>query len=325
MKTGKLPVEVLEKCVLSKTGIRRPEVLVPPGVGEDCAALDFGGDLVAVSSDPITGAANQIGWYAVHVGCNDLAACGAQPVAVTLTILAPENATAQQVEEVMAQAHDACVQLGISIAGGHTEVTEAVRRLVVCTTAIGRVPRTGLVTPQGMKPGHALIVTKSVGLEGTSILAVAKRDVLDLSVPREMIRQAMEFSKLISVVRDGLVAAGAGASAMHDITEGGLLGAVWELCHAAGCGAVVHREAVPVAPETAAICKALSLDPLKLISSGSMLVAAPNPERMLEELHKAGVSASVVGHVTGEGIYLEADGQRQQIQPPDSDELWKVL
>lgn len=325
MKVGKLPVDLLERCVLSRTGVRRSEVLLPPGIGEDCTALHLGGDLAVVSTDPITGATADIGWYAVHVGCNDLAACGAEPVAVMLTVLAPEDADVQQIEDVMTQADAACRQLGISVAGGHTEITGSVRRLVVCTTAIGRTSLGKLVTPRGMKPGHVLIVTKSVGLEGASILASAKADVLAEAIPREIIERAAGFTQFISVVRDGLAAAAGGASAMHDITEGGLLGAVWELCHAAGCGAIVRGEAVPVAPETRAICQALSIDPLRLISSGSMLIAAPDAAGVLRELEKAGIPAAVVGEVTPEGIYLEVDSRLEEIQPPDSDELWKVL
>lgn len=329
MKLGKLPVDVLERCVLSFRGVHRPEVIVPPAIGEDCAVLSLGEDLVVVSTDPITGASSEIGWYAVHVGCNDLAADGATPVGLTLTVLAPGETSdghcLDQIQRAMEGANRAAAELGVAIVGGHTEITSAVTRLVVCVTAIGRVRRDKLITAKGARAGQLLIVTKTLGLEGASIIAREKRDRLERSIPREILERAASFAGQISVVKDGLAAAAGGAAAMHDITEGGLLGAVWELCRAAGCGAVIHRDAVPLEPETAAICAALGLDPLRLISSGSMLIAAPRESRVLEELEKAGVRATVIGQVTTTGVYMESGGRMLEIAPPDSDELWKVL
>lgn len=322
-------MDLLERCVLSHTGVHRPEVILPPAIGEDCTALSVGGDLLVVSSDPITGASSEIGWYAVHVGCNDLAADGATPIGVMLTILAPEGASDEsclgQIRDLMASAGLAASQLGISIIGGHTEVTSAVTRLVVCVTAIGRVQPGKLVTVRNARPGLLLIVTKTVGLEGASILAREKRAMLEKAIPREILERAAGFVGQISVVKDGLVAAAGGAVAMHDITEGGLLGAVWELCRASGCGAVIHRSAVPIEYETVSICTALGLDPLRLISSGSMLIAASKESRVSEELEKAGVRATVIGETTSGGIYIEDGGILQEILPPESDELWKAI
>ena len=325
MEAGKLPPELLSRLVLSRVGPRRDEVVVRAGLGEDAAALDLGGDLVVLSSDPITGAKEGAAGLAVDVACNDIGAMGAEPVGVLVTALYPSGTEGDAIARVTDEIEAAAARLGVEVIGGHTEITSLVTAPILVLTAVGRVPREGLRRSATAAPGDALILTKSAGLEGTAILATDFAHLLG-ELPRALVEEGRGFAGALSSVRDGVVAARNGASALHDVTEGGVLGACLELAAASGCGVRVYRSRVPVHPATERICRHLGLDPLRLISSGAMLVAAPDPERVLEALREAGIAAAKIGEVvSGESVLVEPDGRETPLAGPVVDELWRFL
>lgn len=330
---GKLPPDLLERLVLPRTGVQRREVVLAAAPGEDAAALDLGGDLCVAASDPITGAGHHAGWLAVHVNCNDVAATGAEPVAVLLTILLPPGSPAVVLEDLMAGAHAAAREVGCQIAGGHTEVTPGLAQPLVVATALGRAPADGLVRSGGARPGDLLLLSKWAGLEGTAILAADCRQVLRArGVPEALLDAAADLGRWLSIVPEARVAARRGAHAMHDVTEGGVLGAVWEMIAAArrvqgdAVGAVVETTSIPLREETRAICAAASVDPLQLIGSGALLVAAPPDVAagLQAAWQEAGIPAAVIGRVTGDGRLrrVDPDGREVELEPPGTDALW---
>jgi hydrogenase expression/formation protein HypE len=324
MKSGKLPSDVLEKRILSSFRFKREEVLVRSRVGEDCSVLDFGEYACVVSTDPITGASNEIGRLAVHISCNDVAANGVEPFGLLFTILAPEGTTLEVLQDIVRQAAEEAASLKVEIIGGHTEITPAVNRIVVSTTAIGRAAKDRVVTSSGAKPGDCIILTKWAGLEGTAIIAHDFEKRLRGRVDDALLESAQAMMGHISVVKEGMIAGETGATAMHDVTEGGVLGALWELAEASGVGLRIYRDKIPVRPETRAICEEFGLNPLKLISSGCMLISCRDGQGMLEALNREGIPASIIGEVVEEGRTL-VDGEREvPIDPPESDELYKV-
>lgn len=331
LPSGKLASALLRRAVLPMTGRRRPEVLVRSGVGLDSAALALGGDLVVISTDPITGAAGDTGYWAVHVACNDVAVFGAEPVAVFITLLLPDGTTEAQLESISESAHRAAQELGIEIAGGHTEVTPVVTAPVLSSTAIGRVPPDRLLTPAGARPGDWLVLTKSAGLEGTSILAEALAPRLrSAGVGHAALAEAVAMRRQLSVVPEARIAGPAGATAMHDPTEGGVVGAAYELAEAAGLGLRLWAPSVPVARPTAELARVLGFDPLRLISSGALLVAvrpAQGPG-LISALDQAGIPAARIGELldlaSGRAL-VGADGQAETITDTPRDELWRLL
>ena len=324
MNAGKVPADLLQRLVYPHLG-RRSDVLVHAHVGEDCAVIDFGEWSAVLTTDPITGAARQLGRYAVHVACNDLATTGAEPVALLLTLLLREGSTPEEIEAVMREAGLAAAGLGVEIVGGHTEVTPGIDHTIAVVTALGRARKGSVISAAGARPGDAVLLTKSAGVEGTAILATDLADQLRARLGDAALARARAFLDRISVVPDGLAAARAGASAMHDVTEGGVLGGAWELAEAAGIGIEVHAGVIPIAPETQAICEVLGLDPLRLISSGAMLVATPDPGKMTAALREAGIPAAVVGTMTAHARVLVRDGRPGPLPAPERDELWRVL
>lgn len=329
MQAGKLSTAELKRRVLGYLGRRRPEVLVHAGVGLDSAVIDLQGDLCAVSSDPITGAWEGAGRLAVIVSCNDVAAMGAKPVGVQVTLLLPEGAEPEDVERIMKEISKACDALGIEVLGGHTEITSRVTAPVLVTTALGRVARDRLVRASGGRPGDGLVITKGVGIEGTAILATDFAADLQGRVAEDVLERARRFADELSVVDEALAAARIGATAMHDVTEGGLYGACRELAAASGLGVELWMDRLPVRPETRAICDALGMDPAGLISSGSLLIATPDSEAMVRGLAGLGFQAFEVGRLIPEGFWRtwgEGPGATRLPFPEDEeDELWRFL
>lgn len=363
MIKGKLDNHTLERLVLGRTGASRPEVIVGPGIGQDCAVMDFGDYECVLSTDPITASASRIGFLAVHVSCNDVASKGVEPIAVMLTVLLPPAVTEDEISDIARQADEAAKSLGVQIVGGHTEVTDSVTQPLVSATAIGRRSVSCGGQPavplrfDGMKPdsksshqnnyqvsyanlqgtagcplhdsGDMIVVTKTLALEGTAIVAEHKGQELQPYLTDEEIGRAKAMIDQISVVKEGVIAGRLGIETMHDITEGGVLGAVWETCARLGVGAEIDAFALPFDPVTMTICALLDLDPMRLISSGSMLMFVKNDiwDSLSAELTDAGIMAAVIGKVqpSGHGIALiMKNGERETIGPPGPDEIYKI-
>ena len=236
--------------------------MIHPGVGEDCSVLELApGEVFVLSTDPITGAASDIGTLAVHVTANDLASAGAEPVGILLSILLPQDAEEADLKSLMREIESACEPLNIEIIGGHTEVTAVVNQPVVTVTGVGKVKKDAVIFTKGARPGQDIVVTKWVGLEGTSIIASAKEAELREHYSQEFVDRAKGFIQYISVVREALLARDFGVSAMHDITEGGVFGALWEVAAAGNVGLTVDLKKVPLKQETVEICEFFDLNP----------------------------------------------------------------
>ena len=329
LKVGKLDSALLEKLVFQSIRHKRTEVLKRPGIGEDCAVIDFGAYDCIVSTDPITAAVDQIGRLAVHISCNDIAAEGVEPLGLLMAIMLPEGTTEAEIATIMRQAGETAGLLGVEIIGGHTEITQAVRQPVVVSTAIGRAPARRDANTEKAAPGDLIYMTKSAGLEGSGILAHDYEKALIGKLSSAEIQEAKSYLEQISVVKEGVAAGKTGVVAMHDVTEGGLLGAIWELCYVAGTGAEIWQEAIPLSAVTEKICAAFDLDPLRLISSGCMvIVVRPEKKDALEKaLAAASVNATPIGMMreAADGLMLVSAGAAQAITPPESDELYKVV
>ena len=326
LKTGKVPESVLKRSIIRQIKTKREEIIVGAGVGEDCAAIKIADDEVFVTStDPITGTSHDIGALAVHVTANDIASSGAEVIGVMLSVLLPEGTEEAELKPIMQQAQEVCATLNIQTVGGHTEVTAVVNQPVITCTGIGKVKKDKLVTTSGARPGDDVVVTKWIGLEGTSIIAKEKEEQLSGRFSPSFVNTAKSFSDLISVVEDARIATGVGVSSMHDVTEGGIFGALWEIGEGSGCGLEINRLDIPVRQETIEICEEFGINPYCLISSGSMLITAPNGSDVVRELGKVGINAAVIGKVTsGNDRVLINGDEKRFLEPPKSDELYKI-
>ena len=323
---GKVPNEVLERVVFGRCGRRRRETLLRPGIGLDCAVLELGQDTIALTSDPITAAGANAGWLAVHIACNDLAACASEPIGVLTTILMPAGSTENRLATICQDLDRAAVSLNVEILGGHSEVTLGIEQPIVVTTAIGRAGGHRVLGASGSEAGDTLLMTKAAGLEGTAILATDLADRLGSHLGRDKLKRAQSFVNEISVVEEGLAAAGAGASGLHDATEGGIVGAAWEMAEAAGLGVTLLSDRVPVRAETQEICSILGVDPLRLIASGTLLIATPVPARTAGALKERGIAVTEIGrfHSDRDRKLTKREGSLP-LEPPARDEIWRIL
>jgi hydrogenase expression/formation protein HypE len=322
MKVGKLNWDELKELIDSSRGKSREDVRIKSGVGEDCCVIDFGDYECALSTDPITGASENSGRLAVHINCNDVASTGVEPIGIMVTILAPEEAAMEDIKRVMKEIDEESRKLGIEVLGGHTEVTKAVNKMVISCTVIGKSKLGKAVATAGAREGDDIIVTKELCLEGACIIASDYEDVMSGVLSARELDEAKAYMEQISVVPEGLIAGDFGVNSMHDITEGGVLGALWEVANASGKGFIAYRDKMPVAPVAQKICSSFGIDPLRLISSGSMLITCSGGEKLVELLGKKGIKAQIVGKIVDFGGYLVDGGERLEVQPPERDELF---
>lgn len=325
LKIGKVPPEILKQFVYPFLGKKRKEVLVHSGLGEDCSIVDFGQNVAVISCDPITGADKNSGYLSVFVACNDIAACGAEPIGILTIILLPKDSNENDLKEIMEGIHRAGNRIDIEVLGGHSEITDTVVKPIIAVTSFGIAKKDEYITSSGARVGDDVIVTKALGLEGSAILAFDFEELLKKHIPSEQIKKAQSFMENISVINEGLIAAKIGATAMHDITEGGLLGAVFEVTEASEVGIEIFKDKLPILPETKAICNVFNIDPLGLISSGSMLICTPKGEETVAALKSKNIPAHIIGKIIENGKYIIADNKSYPIVPPERDELYTAI
>ena len=326
MKVGKVSETILKRSIFKQIHTKREEVILGAGVGEDCAAVKLKpGEVFVLSTDPITGTVKDVGMLAIQITVNDLASSGAEPVGVLLTVLLPEETEEADIREMMEQVEEACARFHIQVMGGHTEVTKAVTQPVISVTGVGKVEEGALVSTSGAKPGQDILVTKWIGVEGTSIIAKEKKEELLKRFPESFVETAAGFDQYLSVLPESRIAAEHGVSAMHDVTEGGIYGALWEVAEASGIGLEIDLKAIPVRQETIEICEYFELNPYYLISSGCMLMAADRGHDLVQKLKEAGIPAVVIGKaVPGKARRIRNGGEESFLERPKTDELYKI-
>jgi hydrogenase expression/formation protein HypE len=330
LPTGKVSKDVLKRLVFTCLGVPSGRVLKGPHVGEDSAVLDMGDRFLVAKANPITGAESRIGWLAVHINANDVAVRGAEPRWYMSVVLLPEGADESLLETIMREQHEACCELGVCVMGGHTEVTPGLMRPIVSGFMLGEAEKGGIVTSGGAKAGDEIILTRGAGIEGTGILAVDLSDRLAGKVDETTLKRAMNMLRQVSVVPEALAASKVkGVHSIHTPTEGGVLNGLLEASEASKLGFKVYEEGILVAPETQAICGVLGVDPLRLLSSGALLITVDpsKTETVLSTLKNVGVEAQVIGEMMkgSEHIIVGPDGLKISVDSVDQDELYRVL
>ena len=340
MRIGKLSNQELQEIVISRLPQLSARTITGAGVGADCAWLNMGSNLLVASTDPITAGGMQSGRLAIHVSCNDIAACGVKPVGILLVVIAPAATAREELIHIIEQASDTAASLGVDIVGGHTEISDAVNRFVVTTTAFGIVEKSDRIPSGKAVAGDTLLMTKTAAIEGTWIAAMEHGDRLSGILSEADISEARNFLDQLSVVKEGVLAVSCAPNKksyneqgymhsavhlMHDATEGGIFGASYEMAELSGLGLVVEESAIPVHPLTERITSALGLDAMRLISSGSILIATSEPDTILNKFAENGVICTAIGTFTESGFFVkDKSGELVPLLPPDADELYKL-
>jgi len=329
---GKLDYRLLEK-LLNLNPIKDPRIIVGPRIGEDAAVIDFGKNYLVAKTDPITFTTHRIGWYAVNVNANDIAAMGATPKWFLATLLLPEGKTnAKLATQIFRDIITSTQALNITLCGGHTEISYKIDRPIVVGHMLGEVEKDKLVVNAHAKPGDDLLLTKGIAIEGTAIIAREKAVTIKKKFGDQFLKRAQAFIDKpgLSVVADALLAnKTAQIHAMHDPTEGGLATGVMELAKASGTGVIIDAEKIPCYEETEQICKFFNIQPLGLIASGALLIALDpkNTKEVIAILAKNGILCTPIGRLTqkSEGLKLFTKGKLVKMPKFTVDEITKVL
>ncbi len=333
LPVGKLPTRLLER-LLDEYRLEDERVVLGARIGEDAAVLDMGDRYLVAKTDPITFATDQIGWYAVHVNANDLVTTGAVPLWFLATVLLPELGSDEaMVEEILRQMHAACSELGISLVGGHTEITCGLDRPIVVGQMLGEVAKERLVTSGGARVGDSVVLTKGIAIEGTAIIGREREaDLHERGYSRDFILrcQAYLHTPGISVFREARLASqDFDVHAMHDPTEGGLAMGLRELAQASQVGLMVQEERIEVLPECRRLCEEFGLDPLGTIASGALLLSlsSEDADDLVSVLGSEQIPAAVIACVVPkeEGIRVESRGRTKDLPQFPRDEIARLF
>jgi hydrogenase expression/formation protein HypE len=327
---GKIPPEIMSRTVYTRLGRKDRSILLGPGIGRDSAAVKHKSSVLIFTADPVTGTPSRIGQHSVEINANDIATAGARPRWYLCTILLPVGTEEKSLKEITTEIHKTARRLGVSVVGGHTEATPRLNRPLISGFMIGETHGRILTAGNG-KAGDRIFLTKTAGLEGTAILARDKATLLKKrGFSERLLRTARGFQKRISVVEEALLAARLSeVHALHDPTEGGVLNGLWEIAEASDLGIEVWADRIPVAPATKVICQSLGLDPLKLMSSGALLlvVEGSKASRVRNSMSRLPSKLTEIGKLTSrsEGRRFLKLGKRERLRAVSHDELYQIV
>lgn len=332
LPVGKLPLNILKR-LLKRYAVLDKSVIVGPNIGLDAAVIEFGGRYLLAKTDPITFTSKDIGFYTININANDIVSMGGVPRWFLATVLLPEGKTdAKMAESIFFQLSAACKMLRISFCGGHTEITAGILRPIVIGQMLGEVQKNRLVTARGVESGDAIILTKGIAIEATSIMARERTKELEKRFGKRFVSRCKNFIKNpgIGVLKDSLVAARyAKIHAMHDPTEGGVATGLNELAIASKIGIVVDKDKIPVFPECRLLCDYFGINPLGAIASGSLLIAISerDSKRVVQGLKRNGIAASIIGKAVAkkQGVKILENGNLKNLKIFERDEITKIF
>ena len=330
---GKLDFSLLEKLLEKYQSKPDSRVIIGPKLGEDAAVIEYPDRYLVAKTDPITFATDEIGWYAVQVNANDIATRGAAPKWFQATILLPENKTTEElVEKIFSQIYNACNQLNIAVIGGHTEISYNLHRPIVVGCMLGEVEKNKLVSTSGARPGDMIILTKGIVIEGTAIIAREKqKELRDKGYSEKFIQRCQDFiySPGLSVLKEALLANQFEIHAMHDPTEGGLSAGLYEIAVASQVGILIEREKVPILGESQKLCDEFRLNPLSVITSGTLLIIVPEREsgKIIGLLEKEGIASYLIGEIKDKnfGIKIKTGNIEESLIYSAIDEITRIF
>ncbi|MDD1676757.1 MAG: AIR synthase family protein [Methanomicrobiales archaeon] len=337
MHIGKISGETFARFLATRMGKKDPSVLVPPAPGIDAGVIDIGdGQVLVIAEDPIFAVPGQplemFGWYTVHIGASDVAVMGVRPRYMTYSLLLPPGTPEGDFDVITASIHRAAEELGIAIVGGHTGFYPGFAAPTIGgVTVFAIAPRDAYVTPAGARAGNDIILTKGPAVEAAGILAVLREQELRDTYPSGLVRRAQSLTRQMTVVKDAMTAmAAGGVTAMHDATEGGVLGGLFEIAQASGVGMDVDEAAMIYPEEIRAVCETFRIDPLAAIAEGSLLITASKESSadILAALDTEKIEATVIGTVLADPATKKIrrrDGSTVAIAPPSQDPFWPVF
>jgi hydrogenase maturation factor len=337
---GKVSAEIFDEIILPRLGRKRPEVLVGPRHGVDVGIVDLGNRQVMVTTtDPIFVVPpygwERSGWFAVHILASDAATSGIRPSYITMDLNLPLSMTREDFDALWTVMHRECEAIGMSIISGHTGRYEGCGYpMIGGATVIGVGPADRYVTPDMAMVGDAVIVTKGAAIEAAGLFAVTFPGRVAERYGEETAREAEGIFWQMSVVEDALTAVEAGVrengvTSMHDATECGVWGGLFEVAQASGVGMVVDKDKIIVQDAVRKVCDLFGIDPYSSISEGTLILTCrpAKAKEVLARLGDKGIPVSVVGEIVdaGKGMRVFEEGRSRELVHPKVDPFWSAF
>ncbi|HKM35210.1 MAG TPA: AIR synthase-related protein [Lachnospiraceae bacterium] len=323
MKVGKVSESVLKRSVLSQIKQKNSQVINGAGVGSDCAIFScMEGSYASSVQTAILEDSKDIR-YTIMKAVNGVTVAPAIPCAVLLSLLLPVDVEEKLLQDMMKEADCTAHELGIQIAGGHTEVSHEILKPSVTVTALGNVPKGLKKNP--VTPGQDVVISKWIGLEGTVRLANKYQEKIRTRYPQHMIDTAVAYEEYLSVVPEAATAVKSNVSTLHDVSGGGIYAALWELAESAGVGLTIDLKKIPIKQETIEICEFFGMSPYELLSGGCLLMIADDGENLVQALRKEQICAVVVGKTTnGNDKVILNEEEKRYLERPRTDTYYQI-
>lgn len=327
MENGKVKEAILNRSICKAITYRRPETVAYTGIGNDAAVICPDNNKVTViSTNPVTYAFSGMEKLAVASAVNNIAAMGAEPVAIEPCILLPERFKETAFKKIMQNMNIMCRDMNVQITGGHTEVTPAVSNPVISVTAVGMAAKDACFSRKSVTPDMDIVMSKYIGIAATVIMLDVKKEQLEKRFSKSFLDRMSDFEEYYSILSEAAVAGNSGVAAMHDVSRGGIMGALWEIASAADVGMEIVSENIPIRQETIELCELFNLNPYEILSTGSLIMITDNGNALVSELSHRGVESAIIGKTTdrNDRVFLR-NGERGFISPPKGDEIYKLF
>ncbi|MBI4370989.1 MAG: AIR synthase [Elusimicrobia bacterium] len=339
-KVGKISSGIFDQVIYPRLGARRRDVLVGPRHGVDCGIVDLGhGQVMAITADPFFIVPDygweRAAWFAFHILASDVATSGLAPAYLSVDLNLPLSIRREELETMWAVIHRECVKYGVSVVTGHTAKYEGCHYpMVGGATMIAVGPKDRYVTTQMARPGDKIIVTKGAAIEAAGLFAAAFPDLIEAKHGAAFAREARKLFWQMSVVDDARIAAGVGVrekgvTSMHDATECGVWGGLYEIAKASDVGMRIRKGDIIVSDVVDKICSQFDMDPYSSISEGTLLVTCRDHAagKILGALRKADITATVAGDVVTPrlGVRVIDAGKERVLEHPKIDPFWAAF
>lgn len=329
LEPGKIDPEILQEFFSSLP--QEDSTILGPGIGMDAAVIRLGRNLIAVKTDPITFTSENLGWYAVNINANDIVCTGAIPRWFLATLLLPPGKDENSLRELFQNLLNVCRRMNISLIGGHTEVTPAVKKPLLVGQMIGEIEEGKLINNSGARVGDIILLTKGIAIEGTHIIYQEKHEDLESRIPSHILAAVKNFLEKpgISVVKEAQIASeNVDIHCMHDPTEGGLMAGLWEIAAASEVGMMIEEKSIPVFEETDLLCRMYNLNPLSLLASGSLIIIVPpsDSDKLMNLYNRIGITCAQIGKVTPDrGVRIKKEDGIFHVSTAPKEELTKLF
>ncbi len=329
---GKIHPAFFDRVIYPRLGAPDKDIIIGPRHGVDYGVLKVGDQYLSMSTDPFfivpAFGFDRAAWFGIHIILCDVAVSGLIPKYLTIDLNLPPAMTEAQLEEMWDRVHKEAEKYGISIITGHTaRYTGCDYPMVGGATAIAVGTEKQLRGPHKVKVGDQVVVTKGPAIETTGLLAVLFPQKFIEAGGADLQKEAADVFYQMTVMEDCAIAREFdGVHVMHDATECGIWGGLYEMARAGDYGLRIEQDSIPIQPVIKKTAETFKFDPFCAISEGTLLVIIDKKEAqvLVDEFNRKGILSAVCGEVVDkqDGLKIVSSGKARTLEHPKVDPYW---